>query len=67
MEKKKPKELKEFEVSGKIKIGQREMGFSKAVRAQNENNAMERCLALFGSKNKVKRRNIQIMEVKEKK
>jgi ribosomal protein L20A (L18A) len=44
-----------------------EKSFSKDVLAYNSANAAERTLTLFGSKNKIKRKNIQINEAKEKK
>ena len=55
---------KKFEVQGKIK-GKQEKKFSKTVNSLNENTAIERVLSLFGSKNKLKRRDIEINEVKE--
>ncbi len=57
-------EKKLFEVQGKTK-GKQEKKFSKQVNSFNENTAIEQVLSLFGSKNKIKRRNIEINEVKE--
>ena len=54
-----------FEVQGKIKNNKIEKKFSKKIVSLNENTAMEKVLSLFGSKNKLKRRNIEINEVKE--
>ncbi len=42
-----------------------EKKFEKKVKAVNENQAMEKVVCLFGSKNKIKRRDILIEEVKE--
>ncbi len=68
MEKKqKKKELKVFTVQGKLLLKDREQAFTKELRAFNTANAAERTMTQFGSKNKIKRRNIQITEVKEKK
>jgi large subunit ribosomal protein LX len=44
-----------------------EKKFEKKVKAVNEKQAMERILSQFGSKNKIKRRDILIEEVKEEK
>lgn len=58
-------EKKIFEVQGKIKNGQKEKNFLKQVSSLNENTAIEKVFGLFGSKNKIKRRDIWIHEVKE--
>lgn len=60
----KKKELGNFTVSGKLTLKDKEQGFSKELKAYNENNAAERTMTLFGSKNRIKRRNIQITEIK---
>jgi len=57
--------MKNFEVQGKIKNRKTGKKFSKKVDSANENTAIEKVLALFGSKNRIKRRNIEINEVKE--
>ncbi len=57
--------MKKFEVNGKIKNGKMEKNFKKEVFSLNQNTAMEKVMNLFGSKNKVKRRHIEINEVKE--
>lgn len=56
---------KRFEVSGKFVQKGKEKKFSMEVSAVNENDAAEKVLALFGSKNRLKRRNIAIGELKE--
>ena len=58
------KELKTFIVQGKLLLKDSEQAFSKELMAFNENNAAERTMTLFGSKNRIKRRNIQITEIK---
>ncbi|AJF60622.1 MAG: hypothetical protein QT03_C0001G1139 [archaeon GW2011_AR10] len=56
---------KRFEVSGKFVQKGKEKKFSMEVSAVNENDAAEKVLALFGSRNRLKRRNIAIGELKE--
>ena len=56
---------KKFEVSGKFVQKGKEKKFSMEVSAVNENDAAEKVLALFGSRNRLKRRNIAIGELKE--
>ena len=56
---------KRFEVSGKFVQKGKEKKFSMEVSAVNENDAAEKALALFGSRNRLKRRNIAIGELKE--
>ena len=63
--KEKKLEEKEFEAKGTISMRKEEKKFSKKVKAFNEGHARELVYSLFGSKNKLKRRNIQIIEVKE--
>lgn len=59
------KAQKVFEVKGIVTIGGQKKQFSKKTRAFNSKNALERVLTLFGSKNRLKRKNIQVMEVIE--
>ena len=56
---------KRFEVSGKFVQKGKEKKFSMEVSAVSENDAAEKVLALFGSRNRLKRRNIAIGELKE--
>lgn len=58
-------EQKKFEVVGKFKDKGDERKFKKTVTAQNPVQAVERTMQLFGSKNRIKRRNIIVDEVKE--
>lgn len=64
--KKKKNELKGFTVQGNLVLKQGTKKFSKELLAFNEANAAERTMALFGSQNRIKRRNIQITEIKPK-
>jgi ribosomal protein L20A (L18A) len=57
----KTKKTASFEVKGTT---HEEKPFTKTVHAFSEQNAREKTMALFGSKNKIKRRNIRILEVK---
>ncbi len=59
------KKLKEFEVNGTLKIKGETKNFSKTVKAFNGKNAAERVLTLFGSQNRLTRRNVNVKEVKE--
>ena len=59
------KKEKLFEIQGKIQNGKIEKKFLKQVSSLNENTAMEKVFGLFGSKNKIKRRDVEIHEVKE--
>lgn len=58
-------EEKLFEVSGRFLEKKREKKFSKRVFAVTEKFAREKVLAIFGSKQKIKRRHIWINETKE--
>ena len=62
---KQAKAEKEFTVTGKFTEKGREKKFSKKISCLNEAQARERTMQLFGSKNRIKRRNILIEEVKE--
>lgn len=61
------REAKQFEVKGTFKEKKQEKKFSKKVTAENQKHAIEKTMSLFGSKNRIKRRNIAITEVKEAK
>lgn len=58
-------EHKGFEVMGKFLEKGKERKFRKVVQAPNSVQAIERVMQLFGSKNRIKRRNIIVDEVKE--
>ncbi|MBI2597694.1 MAG: 50S ribosomal protein L18a [Candidatus Diapherotrites archaeon] len=58
-------ETKTFQISGHFLEKKKKKKFSTTVGAQNENTAKEKVLAIFGSKQKIKRRHIFIEEIKE--
>lgn len=61
---KKTKTKQRFEVKGSMQDGKTKKPFTKHVLASNEQTAMEQTLTVFGSKNKINRRNIWIDEAK---
>lgn len=61
----KPKKLKTFEVTGTVQLGAKTNPFTKTLQAYNQNHAIEKTMTLFGSKNKAKRRQIQVKTTKE--
>ena len=58
---------KHYEIKGKYSYNGSGEKFTKHVKGFNAEHATENCLSLFGSKQKIKRRNIQIIDVKESK
>lgn len=52
-----------FKVEGRIKIGKVEKIFSKDIEAKSENDAKNKVLAEFGSKNGVKRNAVRIEKI----
>jgi large subunit ribosomal protein LX len=56
---------KKFEITGKFSEKGKEKKFSKKLTALNELRATDKALSLLGSSHKVKRRKIEINEVKE--
>ncbi|QKQ99275.1 50S ribosomal protein L18a [Metallosphaera tengchongensis] len=62
-------EVKTFIIRGEALFNESEFPtrqkFTKYVRAINEAQAKERVYAEFGSKNKIKRKNIKFVEIKE--
>ncbi len=59
------KEMKTFEVKGKFLEKGKEKKFSKTVSALSHGLAAEKTMALIGSTNRIKRRNIFIEEARE--
>lgn len=59
--------MKEFEVKGKYLEKENKKKFSKKIKSLSEKTAKEKTYALIGSKHKVKRRHIEIEEIKEAK
>ena len=58
-------EGKVFLVEGEIALRGKRQRFSKKVKAESSAFAAEKVLCLFGSKNKLKRNNVFLQEVKE--
>ena len=54
-----------FQVSGEFLEKGKKKTFTKELKAFNTNYAAEKAVALMGSKHKIKRRHITILEVKE--
>ncbi|MCP1714839.1 large subunit ribosomal protein LX [Methanocalculus alkaliphilus] len=57
-------ELREFEVSGAVKIGDSWKPYTKVIGAPNEVQARERIYTLIGSKHRLERRLIKIESIK---
>ena len=57
--------MKIFEVNGEYKEKKDWKKFKKNVKAESNSFAAEKTMCVIGSKHKVKRRSIQINEVKE--
>ena len=57
--------MQTFNLSGNIRFGSQVRRFSKDVAATDENHAKELLMARFGSKHKVPRRFINLLEVSE--
>ncbi|MHA1231499.1 MAG: 50S ribosomal protein L18Ae [Candidatus Helarchaeota archaeon] len=59
------KELKLFQINGKYRKEKNEYNFSQNVSAYSEKHAIEKVYSIIGSRHKVKRYNIKILEVKK--
>jgi ribosomal protein L20A (L18A) len=59
--------MKIYEIKGTIKDRRGTTKFTKQVRAEDENKVREKTLSLIGSKQKIPRRNIELIEIKEAK
>ena len=59
--------MKSFEVHGEFKMGDKMQKFTKAFNAMNEKSVMEKVYCDIGSRHSVKRGNIKILKVEEKK
>jgi ribosomal protein L20A (L18A) len=57
--------MKTFTLSGEVKFGSQWNTFSKELQAKNEDHAKDLLMARFGSKHKVPRRFINLLEVSE--
>lgn len=56
---------KTFEATGEIKEKNQIKKFTKVVTALNRNVAEHKVKAMFGSKNRIKAKNVMIKDVKE--
>ncbi len=56
--------MKAFMVKGKFLMGDRWQNFEKEVASEDENAVREQIYSRLGSKHRVKRSNIQILEIK---
>ena len=57
--------MKNFALSGELKLGSRWNKFSKELQANNADHAKELLMTQFGSKHKLPRRFINLLEVSE--
>jgi ribosomal protein L20A (L18A) len=57
--------MKTFNLTGEIRLGSRWNKFSKDIAANDEDHAKELLFARFGSKHKLPRRFINLLEVSE--
>lgn len=56
----------DYEIKGKFKMGRnKNQKFSKEVEAKNKEFAKEKIYSILGSKHRVKRRDIEIWEIKQ--
>ena len=59
--------MKNFEVTGTFKQQGNDQKFTKTIKATDDTNAKELAYALIGGKQKIQRRNITILDIKEAK
>ncbi len=57
--------MKEFKISGKFKMGEKMQDFTKVVKGQNEKRVREKIYCDIGSRHRVKRSNITILNVEK--
>jgi len=55
---------KEYEIVGEYKINKQNKKYTKSIKAINENMAKEKIYTEIGAKQKIKRRDITIKEIK---
>jgi ribosomal protein L20A (L18A) len=58
--------MKLFEVKGEFTEKKKKRKFTKTIKAASHRFAAEKALCLMGSKHRVKRRHIVLLEIKEK-
>ncbi|MHA1990466.1 MAG: 50S ribosomal protein L18Ae [Candidatus Hodarchaeales archaeon] len=61
----KKSEIKNFRIMGSFTQYGKKVTFNKEIRSLNEDNAIENVYLFFGSKHKIKRNQIKILEIKE--
>lgn len=57
--------MKPYKISGSFLMGENWSNFTKEVVGRDEEDAVDRLLSDFGSRHRVKRRNIKISSVEE--
>ena len=57
--------MKVFKAKGSFKIGERFQPFRKEIVAETKDLAIERIYSVFGSRHRVKRKEIKIEEIQE--
>ncbi|MHA1984386.1 MAG: 50S ribosomal protein L18Ae [Candidatus Hodarchaeales archaeon] len=58
-------EIKNFRIMGSFTQHGKKVTFKREIRSLNEDNAIENVYLFFGSKHRIKRAQIKILEVKE--
>ncbi|MCD6227811.1 hypothetical protein J7J90_04950 [Candidatus Micrarchaeota archaeon] len=56
--------MKKYEVEGEVKLGIDKRSFKIEVNANSENHAKEKTYAWFGAKNKTKKGNVHVKNIK---
>jgi len=59
--------MKSFEVYGKFKMGDKMQSFTKVFNGMNEKTITEKVYCDIGSRHRVKRGNIKILRIEERK
>ena len=57
--------MKTFKLSGKFKLGSQIREFNKEISAETDEQAREKLLSIFGSKHRLPRRFINLLNVSE--
>lgn len=59
--------MKSFEIHGKFKMGDKMQNFTKIFNGMNEKSVIEKVYCDIGSRHRVKRCNIEIVKIEERK
>ncbi|MBD3230338.1 MAG: 50S ribosomal protein L18a [Candidatus Lokiarchaeota archaeon] len=59
------KDIKKFEIIGNYRKKKNIYNIRQVIEAESKNYAIEKLYSLIGSRHRVKRNNIEILEVKE--